>query len=152
MLTVSISGVGETTLKLKAYSEQFPRHLIRRLTHEVHQEAVKNASVHTRTGTMEQNIALKVKGTHGKVYVEDDGMLVDWRGKPTNYALFVHFGTRPHTILPKKRQALRYPKNDLFAFAKAVEHPRYKGDPFMYNAARSVFDRIEQIAQEVAHD
>lgn len=149
MLGISISGTEEVKLKLKHYHEQFTEHLIRRLTQEVHEEAVKNASVHTKTGTMENNIALKVKGTHGEVYVEDEGMLVNWRGKPTNYALFVHFGTRPHTILPKKRQALRFGNGGAFKFAKSVEHPGYKGDPFMYNAAKDVFKRLNQIAKEV---
>ena len=149
MLGISISGTEEVKLNLKHYSEQFPKHLIRRLTQDVHEEAVKNASVHTKTGTMENNIALKVKGTHGEVYIEDDGMLVNWMWKPTNYALFVHFGTRPHTILPKKRKELRFGGVSAFRFFKSVEHPGYKGDPFMTNAAKDVFRRLNQIAKEV---
>lgn len=149
MLKVSISGVGETTLALERYSESFPKRLIRRLTHEVHDKAVKNAAKHTKTGRMENNIAQRVKHLTGYVYVEDDGMLVDWKGKPINYAVFVHFGARPHWIFAKKRVALRWQKGDVFHFAKAVRHPGYKGDPFMTNAAKDVFERLNEIAKEV---
>lgn len=151
MLTISISGVGETTLRLHRYAEHFPRHLIRRLTHDVHEAAVKKAAVHTRTGTMEHNIAMRIRGTRGEVYIEDDGMMVSWRGRPVNYSLFVHFGSRPHPIYPRRKKALRWSQGDIFRFAKKVDHPGYRGDPFMYNAAREVFDRLNQIAEEVHH-
>ena len=157
-LNISVSGIDDVTLNLKNYSERFPKALIRRLTQDIHDESVKNASVHTKTGTMENNIALRVRGLKGKVFIEDDGMMVSWKGKPINYAVFVHFGTHPHKILPKNRKSLRFPvgskkflfvKIDTFQFAKAVRHPGYKGDEFMYNAARDVFKRLDQIAKEV---
>ena len=148
-LNISVSGIDDVTLNLKNYSERFPKALVRRLTQDIHDESVKNASVHTKTGTMENNIALRVRGLKGKVFIEDDGMMVSWRGKPINYAVFVHFGTRPHIITPKKRKSLRWNGISAYNFAKAVKHPGYKGDPFMYSAARDVFKRLNQITKEV---
>lgn len=52
------------------------------------------------------------------------------------HARFVHDGTRPHVILPKKRLALRWPIPGRFAFAKKVNHPGYAGDAWVDRAAR----------------
>lgn len=52
------------------------------------------------------------------------------------YARFVHGGTRPHTIFPRRKKALRWPAGSSFRFAKRVKHPGYRGDPWMTRAAR----------------
>lgn len=54
------------------------------------------------------------------------------------YAVFVHWGTRPHDIRPKHKKALRWPGGGAFHFAKRVRHPGYKGDPWLTRAARQV--------------
>lgn len=94
------------------------------------------------------------------------------------HAVFVHWGARPHVIRPKAggsytsfkdasgktvrkgipaggraRVALRWTKGNAFAFAREVNHPGYKGDPWMARAAamaptvfaRQVQDRINRI-------
>lgn len=55
-------------------------------------------------------------------------------------ALFVHWGTKPHVIKPKGRaaggkNALRWSAGGAFKFAGKVNHPGYKGDPWMVRAA-----------------
>lgn len=60
------------------------------------------------------------------------------------HALFVHWGTRPHVIRPKNKRALRWSAGGKFAFAKRVNHPGYKGDPWVVRAAAlapAAFDR-----------
>jgi hypothetical protein len=40
---------------------------------------------------------------------------------------------------------LRFAVGGGFAFAKKVEHPGYRGDEFLYNAAKETFRNIDRI-------
>lgn len=51
------------------------------------------------------------------------------------HALFVHWGTKPHTIRPKNKQTLRWPVGGKFIFAKEVHHPGTKPDKWLERAA-----------------
>jgi hypothetical protein len=55
----------------------------------------------------------------------------------------VHWGTRPHKIRPKTKKALRWAQGGAFQFAREVNHPGYRGDPWMIRAAD---DAIRQFA------
>lgn len=151
-MRIDVKGLDVVKQNLGRFSKQFPNHLVKRLTQDIHDKTVKKASKHTKTGVMESNISLEVKGDKGRVYIENSGMLVNWKSKPVNYAVFVHFGTRPHKIMPKKKKALRWSSSDVFHFAKVVNHPGYKGDPFMYDSAKEVFSNLNKIAKEVFND
>jgi hypothetical protein len=56
-------------------------------------------------------------------------------------ALYVVLPTRPHEIRPKRARALRFvPTGGRgFVFAKKVNHPGYRGDPFLQQALHDVF-------------
>ncbi len=66
------------------------------------------------------------------------------------YAKFVHDGTKPYTIVPKEKKALRWValSYDHFIFAKRVHHPGIKADPFLYEAAEHVMPSIKEELQE----
>jgi len=80
----------------------------------------------------------------GKAFTPRTGHLqrtIGWRMESENsavvfanaeYAPFVELGTRPHTILPKRAQALRFEKGGRWVFAKRVNHPGSKPYPFFY--------------------
>lgn len=51
-----------------------------------------------------------------------------------HYALYVHEGTRPHTIQPRTAQALRFEIGGRVVFSKLVNHPGTKARPFLLNA------------------
>ncbi len=51
------------------------------------------------------------------------------------HTVFVHWGTKPHTIKPRDKKALRWGGGGKFFFAKAVKHPGYKGDRWLLRAA-----------------
>lgn len=50
------------------------------------------------------------------------------------YAQFVHDGTRPHEIRPRRARALRFIGRDGVVFAARVWHPGYRGNPFLASA------------------
>jgi len=148
VLTVKVDGVSDVVRNLGRVSGEFPKHIVARLTHDIHDKSIDNAKKHNRTGKLEDNIELRIKGLDGEVFVDKTNTRVMWRGMPISYAVFVHFGTSPHKILPKKRRSLRWAGDGKFIFAKEVQHPGYKGDRFMYNAARDVINKLAKISRE----
>ncbi len=52
-----------------------------------------------------------------------------------SYAKFVHEGTKPHTIKPKKKKALKTP----YGLFRSVKHPGTKANPYLVNAADGFF-------------
>ena len=55
------------------------------------------------------------------------------------YAKFVHDGTAPHVIKPKRMKALANVKTGQM-FGKKVNHPGTKANPYLLNAAEDFFD------------
>ena len=53
--------------------------------------------------------------------------------KEASYAKFVHFGTKPFTIKPKKKKALK----TKFGVFKKVNHPGIKANPYFEKAVNS---------------
>lgn len=64
-------------------------------------------------------------------------------GSRVNYARWVHEGSGPHIIRPNPpRQFLRFPgRSGGMVFARQVNHPGYRGNPFLRDAA------IEEVAR-----
>lgn len=54
------------------------------------------------------------------------------------YAAAYHQGTKPHLILPVNASVLVFQVGGATVYAKRVNHPGTKGDPFLLNAARVV--------------
>lgn len=59
-------------------------------------------------------------------------------GSDVSYAPMVHDGTRPHTIRPKRAQALRFRVGGRVVYAKVVHHPGTRARPFLDRALREV--------------
>lgn len=57
------------------------------------------------------------------------------------HARFVHDGTRPHVIRPRNARALRFEVGGRIVFAQRVNHPGYKGNPFLRDAVREELTR-----------
>lgn len=53
-----------------------------------------------------------------------------------DYASMVHDGTRPHTIRPRTKQALKFTVGGQVVFAKVVHHPGTRARPFLDRALR----------------
>jgi len=124
--------------------------MIKDITSAVYEETKKGAKKHYKEGTMYSRIIKKTKSNAGIVYISDENMLVNWKGKRINYATFVLFGTRPHLICPKNKKYLRiFSILDRFRFeSKCVRHPGYEGDDFMHKAAKKVFENLDKLIKE----
>jgi hypothetical protein len=114
--------------------------------------AGREASKHTKTGAIFRSLYKKRDG---------DGWEIGHDLQHAPQALFVHWGTKPHVIKPKKadgfaskvkahtrnghpvkahtragRAMLRWPAGGAFVFAREVYHPGYPGDPWLARAAQ----------------
>ena len=163
-MKVEIQGLKELQGLFKKLDKRTQKDVLVELTNITYDEAKKRIAKHHKTGKMEHNLYKKVKlsDMQAEIGVDNDGMIVEWRGKKVNYAVFVHFGTKAHEIKPRKRKVLRFvgknnrfyqfwgPKTkqekakilswkekkgiqDIFVF-RWPRHPGYEGDPFLYDA------------------
>ena len=142
MLSIKMSSIEDTFKTLDDISEAKAKKSIRVLTTATYKTVKRLAKKHRDTGVMETNIRHRVKGQAGIVWIDDANMLVNFKGRKVNYAIFVLFGTKPHTIVPKDKKVLMWGK---FHFAKRVEHKGYKGDNFMNKALNTTFNNVERL-------
>lgn len=96
----------------------------------------------SRTGNLERAVDYKIiNDLTGVVFIDP---------AVAGYGVFVHGGTKPHKIRPRRKKTLRWPIGGGFAFAAEVNHPGTKADPFLYEAAEFNQDSINAIfAQHV---
>ncbi|MEM3426729.1 MAG: HK97 gp10 family phage protein [Nitrososphaerales archaeon] len=73
-----------------------------------------------RTGNLQQSIQIRFDSNKAVISAN------------ASYASYVEFGTKPHLILPKNRQALKIPTRDGFIFIKKVRHPGSKPYPYFF--------------------
>lgn len=95
----------------------------------VQEEAVKNAPADT--GELRRRIAADFN---------DDTVTSE-----VNYSASVEYGTAPHTIEAKNAKSLRFTSGGKTVFAKKVNHPGTKPQPYMRTAARKVQSEIPSI-------
>jgi hypothetical protein len=70
-------------------------------------------------------------------------------GPTVPYAFFVEYGTRPHEILPRHAQALRFEVEGKTIFARRVWHPGFEPRFFMFHALQAAQPRIRELAMSV---
>ena len=149
---VDIFGLKEIHQSLNHIDKNLHPIIIRDATEDAFKNVRKRAEKHYKTGNMEDNISFKVRKTFGEVYIEDNGMLVDYKGKKINYATFVLYGTRKHDIKPSKKKKLRYASVGAFVHAKLVHHTGYKGDNFLYDGVQDTFKKLDNIINKAVQD
>lgn len=140
MITVSITGVEgvqQQLARLVPKSEQ----AVLMLAERVHELAIAGAEKHRKTGAMVGSLG------HGPTKIPGG-----WKNgadlQRAPHAVFVHWGTRPHVIKPKNRKALRWASGGGFIFTRFVNHPGYKGDPFLINAANQAIREFPRMVQQ----
>jgi hypothetical protein len=141
--------------------------LVRELAQQALQQAQTAADRHTKTGALVRSLKLKPQA--------DGGWLMGHDLQMAPHALFVHWGTRPHEIRARNKQALRFVWRDgLFhywwgpkspqekaqilrwmrqkapgsvAHFRWPHHPGYRGDPYLERTRLSMRTAFRTIAQ-----
>ena len=62
---------------------------------------------------------------------------------------YLESGTRPHVIVPRKKRALRFKASGGVVFAKRVNHPGTKAQPFMVPGARKAISEADGLRDEL---
>lgn len=103
----------------------------------VEREAKRLAPVNKGTGggNLRQSIRSSSNGMSGSVEVG------------VKYAVPVHEGTRPHTIIAKKAKVLANTRTGQF-FGKRVNHPGTRAQPFLREAVENNADKINNYFSE----
>lgn len=73
-----------------------------------------------------------------KVRPTTDGIIIGM----VDYGKFIEFGTIPYVIYPNKKQALKFKEGNDTIFAKKVNHPAIRPNPFIRNTLRYKLPRI----------
>lgn len=66
----------------------------------------------------------------------------------TPYAAYVEYGTRPHTIVPRRAKVLAFKSGGSMVFARKVNHPGFSGRFYMRRTAQQTAEKIKQIYEK----
>lgn len=116
---------------------------------EVQTKARQEHRFKTRSGNLERDVRAEVLRDwppEGRVFMAAEVTRVTegkWAGY--SYGLFVHAGTRPHDIWPRKKKWLRWAVGDRFVFSRHVKHPGTEPDQFIYEAGQKSRAQINAI-------
>jgi hypothetical protein len=146
-LTISLSGTEAMRANLARLGAVLSANALAATAVDVEQYVENQAAKHHQTGALFRSV-FKAKTPKGW----DIGH--DTQAAP--HAVFVVDGTKPHIIRPKRaggKKTLRWAGGGVFAFAKQVHHPGYKGDDYIGRAAalapamfeRHVLDRLQRL-------
>lgn len=121
----------------------------------IQKEARKTHRFRTRTGQVERSVDVIGGGVQGGA-----SAVVFLNRSVTPVSEFIHDGTRPHMIRPRRRKVLRWASGGFsgpmmpggvgrsgFAFSRGVHHPGTKADPFLFQAAEVKRRAVEQHIQ-----
>ena len=138
-ITVEVSGAKELIAELRDLPEAFQKPVINKLSQVAYDSAQKGAGRHVVTGALFQSLYNRPI-TGGREVGHDPNR--------APHAVFVNFGTRPHQIRPKNKKALRWASGNGFIFAKLVNHPGYRGDPYMVQAKDDALAQFSAIVDK----
>lgn len=136
MITINLEGDKQLFAEFARLSDALKDQTTRRLADAVFKDVRQGADTHTQTGALFRSVRMASEG---------DGFAIFHDMQAAPHAMFVHWGTKPHTIKPKDKKALRWPAGGGFVFAKSVEHPGYEGDPYLVKAAEDAPRHFNEI-------
>lgn len=135
-MSIRVEGLEDALQTLQQVPELRKR-VILDLSQIAFDEAYDGAGKHVDTGALQQSLYNR--------RLSDGGRAVGHDPRRAPHAIFVLFGTRPHTIEPKEKQALRFPIGGGFKFAMKVDHPGYVGDNYLFKAADKAADELPRV-------
>jgi hypothetical protein len=138
--TQDLAGTEAIRRKLEQIGDKLAKRALAETAEEIEENVGEWAGRHTKpggTGALFRSIVARPLGDGSQWEIGHDLQVAP-------HALFVHWGTRPHKIKPKNKKMLRFPVGGKFAFAREVNHPGYRGDPWLAEqaaAAPKIFER-----------
>lgn len=105
-----------------------------KVAHRIREKAIDEAPY--ITGALKKSITVDDS--------KPDEVIVWAGGGSAPYAPFVHEGTKPHIIRPKKKKALANKKAGIL-FGKKVNHPGNKPNQFLLRGAKKVVPEIDRL-------
>lgn len=135
-ITVKVLGVETVKSDLLQLPPALEKSVIRQMAQIAFDAAYRDANSHSKSGKLTQSLFNRAI---------PNGREVGHDPTVAPHALFVHFGTRPHKIRPKDKKALRWAGPNGFIFAREVNHPGYRGDPYLNRAADDAIRRFSSI-------
>ena len=140
MITIQLEGQEAVFAKFKDLDNKLQKQAVARLADAVLKDVEQAADKHTKTGALFRSIRMRSV---------QDGYVIEHDLQHAPHAVFVHWGTKPHVIKPKNKKALRWPGGAGFIFAKFVNHPGYKGDPYFVRAAADAPKHLNDIIRQM---
>ena len=142
-ISIRVAGTELVTNELIGLTPKIERTVLARMSQIAFDDAQRGAGAHSKKGDLFASLYNR-KIPKGREVGHDP--------QRAPHALFVNFGTRPHVILPKKKRALRWVVGNRFVFAKKVNHPGYRGDPYMIRAADEALRQFAAIVDTAFKD
>lgn len=137
MITATVSGLTELVDDLRGMPPKVETEVINNLSQVAYDSAQRGAGRHIKTGALFQSLYNRaIRG----------GRSVGHDPRRAPHAIHLIFGTKPHKITPSKRKALRWAGPAGFVFAKAVNHPGYRGDDYMLQARDDALSQFQNIS------
>lgn len=126
-VTTTVTGAEEVRRMLRRIGQQSQAVALAQTAEELEDLIGRDVARHNKTGALFRS--LFKRRIPGGVEIAHDLQVAP-------QATWVHWGTRPHAILPKRKKALRWAtRAGSFVFAGKVNHPGNKADPWMVRAA-----------------
>lgn len=147
-MKIRIRGVSAVLSDLEAMRDGFVRDAEEALAislRDVQERARAEHRFTTRTGLVERSIRT-ASASHG-------AQLSGTVYTALDYGVYLHEGTKPHSIEPRRKKALRWTDGGAFVFARRVKHPGTKEDPYIYEALDAeepvIVSRFEALAERM---
>lgn len=138
-LFIKFEGLSEASGTLRRLPAALEKKTILRLSQVAYDEAQRGAGRHNKTGALFQSLFNRAI---------PNGREVGHDPQRAPHAIFVLLGTRPHVIRPKNKKALRWASGGRFFFAGKVNHPGYRGDAYLINAATLAVREFSKILDQ----
>ncbi len=142
-LFIKFEGLSEAVGTLRQLPPRLERSTLLKMSQVAFDEGQRGAARHNKTGALFQSLFNRAI---------PNGREVGHDTRRAPHAIFVQLGTRPHVILPNKKKALRWASGGRFFFAGKVNHPGYRGDAYLINAATLALRQFNTIVTDALRE
>lgn len=150
-MSIQIEGLERTAQAFERIKRSLGAEALAKIADEAYTYAHSEVDKHTETGALIRSLKhTKQRGSH----------IIGHDVRQAPHAVWLHFGTglygpkhAKYKIKPKSKKALRWPGGSGsasgFVFAKIVNHPGVKADPWLERAGEYATNKFDSIIQEI---